>query len=161
MKTNEIKERIINTANELPEFTEEAYKEYEATIPKMVSELNDMMLNRSDIDILAGDKINIEMMKDNHSNHAHFIASILKNFDAGVLVDTILWVFRAYRSRQFHTNYWAAQLNAWRTIIQKNLSEKTAQNVLPLYHWMQINIPAFTELSDEQLTESKSKHLSN
>lgn len=161
MKTNEIKERIINTANELPEFTEEAYKEYEATIPKMVSELNDMMLNRSDIELLAGDKINIEMMKDNHSNHAHFIASILKNFDAEVLVDTILWVFRAYRSRQFHTNYWAAQLNAWRTIIQKNLSEKTTQNILPLYHWMQINIPSFTELSDEQLTESKSKHLSN
>ncbi|MDA3816137.1 MAG: hypothetical protein PF486_02095 [Prolixibacteraceae bacterium] len=124
MKTNEIKERIIKTANELPEFPEEAYKEYEAKIPKMVSELNDMMLSRSDIEVLTGDKVNIEMMKDNHNNHAHFIASILKNFDGEVLVDTILWVFRAYRSRQFHTNYWAAQLNSWRTIIQKTFQIK-------------------------------------
>ena len=161
MKINKIKERLVKTANELPPFSEGAYKEYEDNIPKMVSELNEILLNREDIELLAGNKVNIEMMKDNHNNHAHFIASILKNFDSEVLIDTILWVFRAYRSRQFHTNYWAAQLNAWRSIIPKNLSEKAAQNIIPLYHWMQINIPAFTELSDKELTESKSKHLSN
>ncbi len=161
MKTQDLREHLIQTASDLPAFSEKSYKEYEEKIPEMVNRLNDIMLKRPDIEILTGSSANIEMMKDNHNNHAIFIASILKNFNKNVLVDTILWVFRAYRSRHFHTNYWAAQLNAWRNIILSTLTKETTENIMPLYNWMQTNIPAFTELSDDKIVESKSKNLSN
>lgn len=161
MNTKDKKNRLIQTAEEIQSFSAETFEEYQLKIPEMVNSLNQLMLNRDDILELAGSSKNIEMMKDNHSNHAYFIASILKNFDAEVLVDTILWVFRAYRSRQFHPNYWAAQLNTWRKVINEHLSSENAQKIVPLYNWMQVNIPVFTMLSDENLLENKSKHKTN
>ena len=97
-------------------------------------------------------------MQDNHANHVRFIASILKNNDADVLVETVLWVFRAYRSHGFSSNYWAAQLNTWMQILKTELSVETYKEVLPLYEWMQINIPIFVKVSDEKLEMPNSLH---
>lgn len=115
------------------------------------------MLDRSDLVHLIGEN-NMEMMKDNHANHVRFIASILKNYNAEVLMDTVLWVFRAYRSHGFSTSYWAAQLNAWIIIMKESLSSEAFREVYPLYKWMQIHIPVFVKLSDEDLSELKSLH---
>jgi hypothetical protein len=115
------------------------------------------MLNRADLENLIGEN-NIDMMKDNHSNHVRFISSILKNHNSEVLVDTILWVFRAYRSHGFASNYWSAQLNTWITIFQEVLTAESYQEVYPYYEWMQINIPTFVILSDEKLDQANSLH---
>jgi len=74
------------------------------------------------------------------------------------LVETILWVFRAYRSHNFTTNYWASQLNAWIDIIKKELSPQAFSEIYPYYEWMQLNIPLFVYISDEKLDALKSKH---
>jgi hypothetical protein len=155
----EYKELVDSAAN-IPKVSSKTAEEYENKIAVMVGNINETMLQRADIMEMVGQN-NIEMMKDNHNNHAYFIASILKNFNPEVLCETILWVFRAYRSRKFHSSYWAAQLNAWREIINKNLTNESANEIKPLYNWMQLNIPTFTSLSDEKLSESDSKHLSN
>jgi hypothetical protein len=97
-------------------------------------------------------------MKDNHSNHVRFIASILKNYNHDVLVDTVLWVFRAYRSHGFTTNYWAAQLNTWIIVIKEALTPESFVEVYPYYEWMQVNIPLFVKVSDEKLEASNSLH---
>ena len=90
-----------------------------------------------------------------------FIASVMQNFNSEVLVDTILWVFRAYRSRSFHSSYWAAQLNTWMTIFEKEFTRETYDEVRRLYRWMQVNIPSFVICSDEKLSENKSMHLTD
>lgn len=115
------------------------------------------MLARADLKELIGES-NEAMMQDNHANHVRFIASILKNYNPEVLVDTILWVFRAYRSHRFTTNYWATQLNSWISIMKESLSSETYSEVYPLYEWMQVNIPLFVKLSDEKLDNSHSMH---
>ena len=115
------------------------------------------MTEREDILSLIGEK-NLNMMKDNHANHARFIASILKNFNPHVLVDTVLWVFRSYRSHEFTSNYWAAQLNNWIALFEKNLSPEDYREILPYYKWMQINIPTFSAISDEALQTPNSEH---
>ena len=107
-------------------------------------------LKRPEVEELVG-KNNIDMMQDNHANHIRFISSILKNYDEEVLVETILWVFRAYRSHGFSTNYWAVQLNTWIKILKNQLSDETFLEVQPLYEWMQINIPVFVAISDKKL----------
>lgn len=99
------------------------------------------------------------MMQDNHANHARFLSSIFLHFNADVLIETILWVFRAYRSHGFTTNYWAAQLNNWIIIYKKELSPECFEEIYPFYEWMQINIPLFVKLSDEKLDAVNTIHL--
>lgn len=154
------KNDLVKTAAEIPLTSKEAAKEYSEKLELLVSTMNKKMMERSDLIDMVGEN-NEQMMRDNHANHAQFIASILKNHNPEVLVETILWVFKAYRSRKFHSSYWAAQLNTWRTVIEETLSENTHNEVMPIYNWMQLNIPHFNELSDQKLEEINSKHLTS
>ena len=101
---------------------------------------------------------NIEMMKDNHANHVRFIGSMLHAFNAEVLVETVLWVFRAYRSRGFRHTYWAAQLNGWVEILREELSPEAFDEVYPLYEWMQVNIPIFVRLNEDEANVHEPPH---
>ncbi|MEE4197048.1 MAG: hypothetical protein V2I54_05350 [Bacteroidales bacterium] len=148
---------LIKTAKYLKPVSEKGSLEYLGKQEQLVLLMNDKMLNRSDIHELVG-RNNLEMMKDNHANHARFMVSLFENFNPEILVDTVLWVFRAYRSRNFHSNYWAAQLNGWIEILKEELSESTFTEIFPYYEWMQVNIPVFVKLSAEDLKSGKSQH---
>ena len=151
------KNYLLETAMQLKQASAKTAEEYHQNAEKLITEMNSLMLERPDIESLVGTN-NINMMKDNHSNHVRFIASILKNYNHDVLVDTVLWVFRAYRSHGFTTNYWAAQLNLWISIIKKILTPESFVEVYPYYEWMQVNIPLFVKLSDERLEAPNSLH---
>jgi hypothetical protein len=83
---------------------------------------------------------------------------MFKNYNANVMVETILWVFGAYQSHGFHSNYWAAQLNTWIEVLKSELTPGTFNEINPFYEWMQINIPHFTSLSNNTLYLNKPKH---
>ena len=148
---------LLETAQQLNHVSVKNADEYHQKSEQLITKMNTIMLERPDIDSLVGAN-NILMMKDNHSNHVRFIASILKNHNPDVLVDTVLWVFRAYRSHGFTTNYWAAQLNTWITIIKEVLSQECFMEVYPYYNWLQINIPIFVKVSDEKFEAQNSVH---
>jgi hypothetical protein len=151
------KEVLLETAGELKQVGLQAAEEYLQKADRLVDLMNTQMQAREDIDNLVGPK-NIAMMKDNHANHVRFIGSILKNKNTIVLVETVLWVFRAYRSHGFQTNYWAAQLNAWIGILKQELSPEAFLEIYPYYAWMQVNIPIFVIVSDEELNANNSMH---
>jgi len=151
------KNQLLQTAVNLPKVSEAAYKEYQQKSELIINAINEKMLVRSDIDILVGEN-NFSMMKDNHSNHVRFIASLLQNYNPEVFVDTVLWVFRAYRTHGFKSNYWAAQLNAFIEILKEILSEQNFKEIYFYYEWMQINIPTFVKLSDEKIENLNSLH---
>lgn len=140
---------ILESAGRLKQVSENTANEYSGKAGELITRMNAVMLDRPDLEELVG-KNNIDMMQDNHANHVRFIASILKNYNAAVLVNTVLWVFRAYRSHGFSTNYWAAQLNNWIIITGKLLSPECYREVYPYYEWMQVNIPVFVKLSEEE-----------
>lgn len=149
--------QLVKTANQLQQISSESADEYLQKADQLINCMNSTMLARTDLKELIGES-NTNMMKDNHANHVRFIAAILKKHNPEVLVDTILWVFRAYRSHGFKTNYWAAQLNTWLSIIKEEITPKSYCEIYPLYEWMQINIPTFVKLSDEKLEASNSLH---
>lgn len=151
------KNYLLQTAAKLPDISSEAADEYFDRFEQLLSKMNYSMLERNDIETLIG-KDNTRMMMDNHANHLRFMGSIFKNRNDEVLVETILWVFRAYRSHNFTTNYWAAQINTWIDILPEILSSETYKNIYPYYEWIQINIPLFVMLSDEVLNNSLSMH---
>lgn len=152
-----MKELLVETAKRLQQVSASTAKEYEQKSDRLISTINSKMLERSDIEELVS-KNNLNMMKDNHANHVRFILSILKNRNPEVLVDTILWVFRAYRSHHFTTNYWAAQLNSWIEILKEEMTPESYNEIYPYYEWMQINIPMFVLVSDEKLDNFNSMH---
>ena len=151
------KKILLETAQQLQQVSIKTSEEYEQKADQLISKINKLMLERQDIENLVG-KNNLNMMKDNHANHVRFISSILKHHNPDVLVETVLWVFRAYRSHGFTTNYWAAQLNTWIQIYKADLSPKCNEEIYPLYEWMQINIPLFVKVSNQDLEALNSLH---
>lgn len=144
------KPKLLESAGKLQQVGEQATREYQDKAQVLLSKLNRQMLSRQDIEKLVG-KDNLEMMQDNHANHLRFMASIFEHHNSEVLVETVLWVFKAYRSRGFTTSYWAAQLNSWINILQQELSPGSFDEILPYYIWLQINIPVFVNLSQDSL----------
>lgn len=151
------KNHLLETAQALKQVKRETAEEYSRKSDELISQINKRMLERAEIKNLVGED-NLSMMKDNHANHVRFIASILKHYNPEVFIDTILWVFRAYRSHGFSTNYWASQLNTWIEILKEVLSSESYQEVYPYYEWMQVNIPVFVKLTDEDFEASNSMH---
>jgi hypothetical protein len=151
------KEYLIKSAEKLNQVSEKTANEYQNKRDILISKINEIMLSRPDLESLIGIE-NINMMKDNHANHVRFISSIIKNFEPEILVETVLWVFRAYRSHGFSTNYWASQLNSWIEILKTHLSDNAYNEILPFYEWMQVNIPLFAKLSDDELDKNLSQH---
>ena len=144
------KDELVVTANKLPHFGAEAAGEYAAKRDILAAEINRIMGGRADLTELIGEG-NQSMMEDNHRNHARFISSLIQDFSSQVLVETVLWVFRAYRSHGFRLTYWPAQLDTWVEVLRKELSPRAFAEIYPLYNWMIIYQPTFVSLSDEML----------
>jgi len=141
------RDALVVTAAALKPASAQAATEYADHRERMVGALNARMLARPDLEALVGPD-NREMMADNHANHARFIQTILAHHDPEVLVDSVLWVFRAYRSHGFQLTYWSAQLNAWIEILGAALSPAAFAEVRPLYEWLLLRQPAFVALTD-------------
>lgn len=144
------RKQLIDSANSLYTFSPEIANEYAHKRELLVNQINSKMLARPDIGFLVGEK-NLTIMQDNHANHAHFMESMLKTFNPEILVDTILWAFRTYRSRGFHPSYWSAQFNTLCEVFNEKLSPESKEEIEVIYSWMIVNIPAFTSLSDQDL----------
>lgn len=151
------KKNLLQTAGKLVQPSVESKDEFSQKLDGLVEKMNTLMLNRSDINQMVGEG-NVEMMKDNHANHARFMESVFENYIPEVLVDTVLWVFRAYRSRNFSSTYWAAQLNTWMNLYKAELTETTFNEILPFYKWMQVNIPTFNKMAETEMDVPLSSH---
>lgn len=151
------KDHLLNTAKDLEQPSAEAAGEFSKKLEMLTEKMNSYMLERPDLAEMVGEG-NQQMMKDNHANHARFMDSVFANYEPEVLVDTVLWVFRAYRSRNFSSTYWAAQLNGWMVIYKRELSENCYKEVVPFYKWMQVNIPIFNKLAEENIEAPLSSH---
>jgi len=151
------KSLLLENARQLKGVSSASYEEYFQKTEHLIAQMNTLMLRRPDIESLVG-KDNLDMMKDNHVNHVRFMFSVFKNFNPEVLVETVIWVFRAYRSHGFTVNYWATQLNIWIDLLKESLTFDCYSEIYPYYEWLQINIPVFVKLSDEKPEAFQSLH---
>lgn len=151
------KQHLLKTARKINPVNPETADEYRQKSDELIAQINQKMLEKPGIKNLVGED-NLTMMRDNHANHVRFIFSVLRNYNPEVFVDTVLWVFRAYRSHGFTSNYWATQLNTWIEILKDTLTDNSFHEVYPYYEWMQVNIPVFVKLSDQDLEAPNSIH---
>jgi hypothetical protein len=143
------KAKLIESARKVLCARREAITEYASRQETLCALMNEAMLQRKDMPDIIGGEENVSMMKDNHANHLRFIISALTNPDPETLADVVLWVFKSYKSRGFHSSYWSAQINTWITILHQQLSRESLNDILPIYEWMSTNIPIFEMLSQE------------
>ncbi len=141
------KEDLIKSASQLKQPSKESATEFSRKSEKMAVLLNGLFKQRKDLARLIGSD-NLDMMYDNHRNHLRFMSSLFTGYDPVVFTETVLWVFRAYRSHGFSLTYWPAQLDTWTSIFRDELSESCYTEIYPFYHWMIINNPAFSSLSE-------------
>ncbi len=146
------KEDLLKSAAKLKQPSPEAIAEFSSRAESMTTMLNDRLSKRDDIVQLIGEG-NLDMMYDNHRNHIRFMISLFKEYKAAVFTETVLWVFRAYRSHGFKLTYWPAQLDNWVDIFRKNLSQECFDQIYPFYDWMIVNNPLFANISDQAIHE--------
>jgi hypothetical protein len=140
---------LVATAEKLTQPSPEAAEEFARARDKLVAKGNQIMAARSDLERLVGSG-NQAMAEDNNANFARFMESMFGAYEPEVLVETVLWVFRAYRSHGFQLTYWPANLNTWVGMLREELSATTFEALYPFYDWMIVNIPAFVAISDQQ-----------
>ncbi len=147
-----MKERILKTASVLKQPGESSMKEFETKWENLAARGTLMLMDRPDVEKLIG-KGNESMAEDNNRNFPRFMASLFLDYKPDVLVQTVLWVFRAYRSHGFQTTYWAANLNLWVDLLKKELTPAAFEEIYPFYDWLIVNIPVFVKLTDVELSE--------
>lgn len=126
-----------------------ALQEFSKMRDQLSAKGNRIMAQRPDLEKLVGHG-NRQMAEDNNRNFARFMESLFTDFSPEVLVETVLWVFRAYRSHGFRTTYWAANLNIWVDMLRQDLSQESFEAVYPFYNWLIVNIPIFVRLTDKE-----------
>ena len=151
------KDLLLESAQKLQQVEEKYAKEYAEKREKLVTIMNQKMQSRADIKELVGED-NLELMKDNHANHARFLESLFCEYSADIFTETVLWVFKSYSSRDFSSLYWSAQLNTWVELYKEELTNECFAAVYPYYNWMIVNIPSFNQYAAEELGSAKSKH---
>ncbi len=150
-------EQLKQSAHALIPPSSDAAIEFAKKSEVLAEKMNEYFELRTDLQELIGDK-NIDMMKNNHRNHAKFMKSLLANYSGDVLTETVLWVFRAYRNHGFNLAYWPAQLDIWTKLMKENMSESSCSEILPIYEWMIVHNPIFAKLSDEVVLKNIPKH---
>ncbi|MGE4195104.1 MAG: hypothetical protein AB7E51_17100 [Pseudodesulfovibrio sp.] len=140
------KEALINEARTLPVPGMEAGKLLDEAVDPLAKKITHYMLAQPDLASLIG-KGNEMMMETNHGNHFKYIASLASLFDPTTLVETVLWVFRTYRSHGFDPQYWKVMLPEATNLIREILPEHQNE-IIPIYEWLLRNVDNFALLSE-------------
>lgn len=142
-----MKKQLLDSAGRLNPPDETVAQEFSRKREALAAQCNQVFSARPDREKLIGPD-NLQMAMDNNQNFSKFMASLFTSYQPEVLVETVLWVFTAYRSHGFRTAYWAANLNIWSDAIQSMLSDDAFEAIHPFYDWLIVNIPLFVKLTD-------------
>ncbi len=141
------KEELIASAHGLTPPAVLWMREFSEKREEIAAEVNRVMVARPDLEKLVGPD-GKRMSEENNRNFSLFMESLMTHFQAEVLADTVLWVFRAYRAHGFQTIYWPANLNTWMETLKIQLSSEAFKAITPFYVWLITHIPAFVQLTD-------------
>ena len=140
-------DKILISASKLPKVSAEAAEEYLKAIDKLLDHVNEQMESNPKISELIG-RNPLDLMRDNHRNHAAFMSTIFSINSCELLARTIPWVYRAYHARGFLYDYFPAELIAWQIAIHECLAQPAHKTeILTIYKWMVQNHEEMVQLS--------------
>ena len=134
--------------SELPEVSREATRDYVENTDKLIEMVNNDLKKRDDLEELIGNN-SVQVMVDNHENHARFMANVFKLNNYEMLLDTIVWVYRTYRRHGFSYDYFPVELKAWSRTVERELGSRSANQINRIYSFMLDNHERFVELAEK------------
>ncbi len=151
------RETLLESAARLRQPDPGAAGEFNGKRDILAERLNRTMTARPDLERLIG-RDNRKMMEDNSRNFMRFMDSMYQGYSPEVFVETVLWVFRAYRAHGFQTTYWPANLDTCVEILREELSPDAFQSVYPFYDWLIVNVPVFVKLTESLVSPVDIEH---
>lgn len=140
------KNELIEEAKSLPHVTGDVQKEFSLKRDLLVKKVDKIIDEYDDMENIVGQE-NLEMMRGNNTNHAQYMESIFRHYDAGHFVDTISWVFNTYLSHGFKQHYWNIHFQSWKKGLKSEMSDDACKQIIPYYNWMEKRIPEFIEIT--------------
>jgi len=127
---------ILASSRELPKISPETADAYAQAIDKLKDNVNGQLEANPKIMELIG-RNPLDVMRNNHRNHATFMATIFKLNSFELLARTVPWVYRAYHARGFSYDYFPIELVAWQIAIHQCLDNSARKSeILAVYKWM-------------------------
>jgi hypothetical protein len=148
-----LKESLLITAGQLKQPRKAATQEFDQKWEAIAATGTRILMERPDLEKLVGTG-NEKMAEDNNRNFPRFMLSLFSDYAPAVFVETVLWVFRAYRCHGFRPTYWATNLNIWEDLLKQEMSVEAWHEIQPFYNWLIVNIPVFTLITDTDLQVS-------
>lgn len=146
-----ITRRLLESARTIPRPSEGAAKAFAERADAMAAAVSARMLARGDIHDLVGPD-SLGLLLETHRNHVRFVAALLEEFDASVLVRTVSWVLHTYRAHGFKPQYWRHQLESWMAVLRVHLPEHAQEEIMEIYEWMEEHLEDFILISDRKLS---------
>jgi methanogenic corrinoid protein MtbC1 len=122
---------------------------YEKAKETLIDKVNGALTRHPHLEQLIG--LNpIQMMYDNHRDHANFMVTVLKLNAFEMLVRIVPWVYRTYHRRGFSYHYFLEELTAWQEAVKITLDERSAEEIIPVYGWLLAHHEDMIKLSEEK-----------
>lgn len=126
---------LINSLDNICAASPDAAKAYEAAAGCLVDDVNDELEANPEISRLIGGN-SLDLMRNNHDNHAAFMSTVFKIGSHELLARAIPWVYRAYHARGFSYDYFPVELTAWKRAVEKHLDHVHSSEINEIYDWM-------------------------
>jgi methanogenic corrinoid protein MtbC1 len=129
-------EDIIASSSQLSKISHEAAEAYAQATDRLLNNVNEQLEEHSKIKELIG-RNPLDLMHNNHKNHATFMTAVFRINSFELLARTIPWVYRAYHARGFSYDYFPAELVAWQIAVHDCLvSPSHKAEINAVYKWM-------------------------
>lgn len=141
-------ETLIASANELRAIPDSHADAYRHHATGMVSKINQLLDRHPDKNLFLGPNTS-DLLEDNHSNHADFMATVFSIGNFELLARMLPWVYRAYTSRGVDPNYFTFELRSWIDQVSSALLPDATASIVPVYEWMLMHHDDVLELASE------------
>lgn len=138
---------LLNSAGEWPALSPDAARAYENAADRLADRVNGELEANPQIREIIGDNP-LEIMRNNHRNHAAFMTTVFKLNAYDLLARTIPWVYRAYHARGFSHDYFRMELAAWKLAVEQLLDSASSAEIVRIYDWMIDHHEAMISLSE-------------
>jgi methanogenic corrinoid protein MtbC1 len=108
---------------------------FHQSLGTLTDDVNRTLEGRPDLAGLIGAD-NLELMRDNHANHASFMDNVFFLANFNLLARMAPWVYRVYTARGFSLDYFPVELQAWSDAIGNRLPSHLSEPILAVYAWM-------------------------
>ncbi len=149
--------QLLEESQQLPVIPSKTTYNYRDNRDLLLKSINSIMDSNSRINELTGFNPR-QIMYDNHRHHQEFMHAVFCISDYRLLVRTVPWVYRAYKSLNFSYEYFPIELQAWISSMEQTEFSDTMKPIIEIYRWMISKHDKMVELAEKNVVEELPIH---